>query len=104
MDIEDLLKRLKRKLSITWDDINTEEKLKSIIEDAELILNHKLGAKIDYSLAGAERTLFLNYCMYEWNDCINEFDENYKNDIYQIRAIYEVKQYKQSEAIYEKEV
>lgn len=102
MDIEALLIKLKPKLSITWDDIDIEERLRTIIEDAEIALNHKLGAKIDYSQPGQERTLFLNYCMYDWNNCLNEFDENYKKEIYQIRAKYEVKQYKQCEVIYEK--
>lgn len=101
MDIEALLRKLKAKLSITWDDIEIEERLRTIIEDAEITLNHKLGTNFDYSQPGQERTLFLNYCMYAWNNCLNEFDENYKKEIYQIRAKYEVQQYKPKEVSYE---
>ena len=40
-----------------------------------------------------ERTLFMNYCMYVWHDCSNEFDKSYLNEIYQIRNKYKVKRY-----------
>lgn len=92
-DRESLLERVKSTCNITWDDEDINEKINSIIDDAEITLNHKLGADIDYSLKGMERRLFLNYCLYAWNDCLDEFDKRYMNEIYQIRAKYEVKQY-----------
>ena len=91
----DLLQELKDKLNITWNEEETNRKLESIIEDAKLILNYKLGATIDYSEAGLEHNLFLNYCMYVYNNCSNEFDINYLNEIYQIRQKYEVLNYEQ---------
>ena len=88
-----LVKEVKNICNITWDDESINEKIDSMIEDAEIALNHKLGSIIDYSQKGMERRLFLNYCLYAWNDCLDEFDKKYMNEIYQIRAIYEVKQY-----------
>ena len=61
-------------------------------------MNFKLGAEIDYSAPGFERQLFLNYCMYVWNNCTELFDNNYINDIYQIRQYYEAKAYEEEEA------
>ena len=88
-----LVSKVKIICNITWDDDFINEKIYDIIEDAEITLNHKLGAEIDYSQSGIERRLFLNYCLYAWNDCLDEFDKKYMNEIYQIRAIHEVKQY-----------
>lgn len=84
---------VKRKLNITWDDEETDNAIESMIEDAIITLNEKLGAEIDYSKPGMERNLFKNYCLYAWNDCLDDFDKKYMNEIYQIRAKYEVKSY-----------
>ena len=95
--MELLLQELKDKLNITWDEEETNRKLQSILEDAQATLNYKLGAIIDYSKYGPEHSLFLNYCMYAWNNCLNEFDDNYLNEIMQIRMLYEVEQYEEDE-------
>lgn len=88
-----LFYKVKEKLKVTWQDESTDRRIKEMIEDAIVTLNHKLGAEIDYSVPGMERNLFLNYCLYAWNDCVNEFDVNYINEIYQIRNKYKVKRY-----------
>lgn len=93
MDKITLVEQLKERLNITWEDASTENKLSNIVEDAKIILDHKLGAEIDYSKAGMERNLFMNYCLYAWNDCANEFDKSYLSEIYQIRNKYKVKRY-----------
>lgn len=90
-----LLQELKDNLNITWDEEETNRKLERIIKDAKAILNFKLGATIDYSTEGQEHNLFLNYCMYAYNNCTNEFDVNYFNEIMQIRQKYEVLSYEQ---------
>ena len=92
-NIADLLQKVKEKLKVTWQDESTDRRIAEMIEDAQVTLNHKLGAEIDYSAPGMERNLFLNYCLYAWNDCVNEFDNNYRNEIYQIRNKYKVKSY-----------
>lgn len=86
---------LKLKLNITWEDDDTNSKLESILADAEIILNHKLGAEIDYSVPGIEHSLYLNYGMYAWNNCIDEFDERYRPEIYTARHIQEVNSYRE---------
>ena len=97
--MDKLIEQVKRKLNITWEDDDTTSRIEEIIASAIPTLKHKLGifeADFDFSVAGAENTLFINYCLYEWNHCLNEFDGNYANDIAQVQAIWAVK--------YEKEV
>lgn len=91
-----LLKQVKRKLNITWDDEDTNALVEDIIASATPILIHKLGIAdpdFDFSEAGAENNLFKSYCLYEFNHVANEFDDNYHNEIAQVRAIHEVEQY-----------
>lgn len=91
--MEELFAMLKNELNITWDDEETDLRLSRIVANAVITMNFKLGADIDYTENGMEQELFLAYCVYVWNDCANEFDENYLNDIYQLRQKYEVKHY-----------
>ena len=95
--MDKLLQEVKDHLNITWDEEETNRKIERIIKDAIATLNWKLGAEIDYSEEeGHEHNLLLDYCMYAYNQCTNEFDNNYFNEIMQIRQKYEVIQYEQS--------
>lgn len=96
---KNLLQEVKDHINITWDEEETNRKLERIINDAMSTLNWKLGAKIDYSTEGQEHNLFLNYCMYAYNNCTNEFDDNYFNEIMQLRQKYEVINYVQEEQL-----
>lgn len=93
--MDNLLQSVKDKLKITWEDENTDRELITLIDDAKNSLNNKLGAVIDYTAPGQERRLFLNYCLYAYNNMENEFDNNYLNEIMQIRMLYEVEQYEE---------
>lgn len=92
---KNVINQLKRSLRITWSDEHTEKRLQEIVEDAEIIINHKLGAEIDYSAPenAIARVVFLNYCIYAWNDCTEDFDEAYRSAILLARDLYEVKRY-----------
>lgn len=85
----ELIWQVKRKLNITWEDDETNARVEDIINMAIPDLMHKLGItdpEFDFSAAGTENKLFLAYCLYEYNHCVNEFDDNYANDIAQIQA------------------
>lgn len=97
---DELYNQVKRKLNITWEDDDTKARISDIINAAIPDLTHKLGITdpvFVFSVAGAENTLFLAYCLYEWNHSLNEFDENYSRLIAQVRAKYEVDYYLESE-------
>lgn len=98
---EALYEQVKGKLNITWEDSDTSTRVRKIIRSAIPDLIHKLGitdADFDFSVDGAENTLFLAYCFYEWNHVLNEFEDNYSGMIAQVRAKHEVAQYLESEA------
>lgn len=94
---ENLLSQVKRKLNITWEDADTNNRLTDIVQSAIPALKHKLGIadpNFDFAQPGMENDLFKAYCFYEWNHCLNEFDDNYANNIAQVRAMHEVDYYK----------
>jgi hypothetical protein len=97
---EILVAQVKRKCNITWDDIDTNDRLTDIIQSAIPVMLHKLGIadpNYDFGEPGIENNLFKSYCFYEWNHCVNEFDINYANDIAQARAIHAVEYYEAME-------
>lgn len=99
---ERLVAQVKRKLNITWNDDDTTNRVQDIIQSAIPALKHKLGIAdpdFDFSIPGMENDLFKAYCLYEFNHCLNEFDANYANDILQVRAKYEVKDYLANEVV-----
>lgn len=101
-----LFEQVKRKLNITWEDEETDARVNEIIESAVPDLIHRLGITdnlFDFSIASKENTLFKNYCLYEWNHCLNEFWDNYKDDISDLRRKYEVIEYQKSEGEHEQE-
>ena len=77
----DCLKQVKRHLNITWSDSDTDDKIIDII----------LGAEGNYFAPGMQRRLFLNYMLYAWNDCLNEFEDAYRKEILRIRHYNRVK-------------
>lgn len=97
---ETLYEQVKGKLNITWDDYDTATRVKKIINSAIPDLIHSLGITdkdFDFSVDGDENTLFLNYCLYEWNHALNEFEDNYSKMIARVRARHEVAQYLERE-------
>ena len=93
---EALLEQVRRKLNITWKDTDTDNRVADIINQARAVMLYKLGitdTEFDFSDAGIENMLFLAYCLYLYNHCENEFDDNYRESIMQARAKHEVTQY-----------
>ena len=91
-----LMKQVLRKLNITWEDEDTTARIEEIMESAIPDLKRRLGisdSQFDFSVPGDENTLFKNYCLYEWNHCLNEFFVNYADMIAQVRARNDVKHY-----------
>lgn len=93
---EALLAQVRRKLNITWQDTDTDNRVLDIVNQALATMTYKLGIvdeEFDFSVAGIENMLLLAYCLYLYNHCENEFDDNYRESIMQARAIHEVTQY-----------
>lgn len=95
-----LTAQVKAKCNITWEDEDTNARLDNIINSAIPRLLHRLGItdnNFDFSVAGTENTIFINYCFYEWNNAANEFDENYSQLIDEVRQKNDVQYYLDSE-------
>ena len=93
---EQLTGQVKRKLNITWEDAETNARVDDIMSSVDPYLRHKLGvsAELDFSAPGPERDLFLSCCLYEWNHIPrDEWEENHKYTIANVRAQYEVEDY-----------
>lgn len=95
---EETLQRLselvKDKCRITWYDTTTDNIIKNIVENAVEAVRHKLGMgdvpPETFLKPGLTRTIFENYCMYDWNNMLEEFDRNYIREILAERHRYEV--------------
>lgn len=90
---EALLQQVKRKLNITWSDPDTDNRVSDIANQANSVMLFKLGITdeaFDFSEAGIENVLYLAYCLYLYNHCENEFDDNYLGMILQARSKHEV--------------
>ena len=90
---EALLQQVRRKLNITWSDPDTDNRVSDIANQAKSVMLFKLGITddaFDFSEAGIENVLFLAYCLYLYNHCENEFDDNYLGMILQARSKHEV--------------
>lgn len=90
---EALLQQVKRKLNITWSDPDTDNRVSDIANQAKSVMLFKLGITddaFDFSEAGIENILYLAYCLYLYNHCENEFDDNYLGMILQARSKHEV--------------
>ncbi len=91
---EELIKKIKDALDITFNDDDYERKIIGIIEDAIPVLRSLFGMPdeldFDWTEPGQERMLLKNYCLYALNNVTERFKENYQNDLIQMRIKYEV--------------
>lgn len=91
---EELILKIKDALDITFNDDDYERKIIGIIEDAIPILRSLFGMpdelEFDWTEPGQERMLLKNYCLYALNNATEQFKNNYRNDLIQMRIKYEV--------------
>lgn len=85
---DEYLDQVKRHLSVTWKDTDTDDRIEDMMLDAEVALNHMLGAEADYFKPGLDHELYLAYLLYAWNNCLNEFDAAYRTDIIRARHLH----------------
>ena len=99
MSNEALFAQVKRKINYTWEDDDTTARVNEIIDNAIPSLIDRLGITdndFDFSVAGEENTIFLNYCFYEWNHALADFENNYAHIIDKVRTRNTVNSYIQS--------
>lgn len=84
------LSAVKRKLSISWDDQQTDLRVADVIDATTAWLNSRLGFPAAHSYSSADGEpwpLFLNACLYEWSNALDAFAESYAAEIRSCRAV-----------------
>ena len=98
---ETLTNEVKRKCYITDTSELTLSRLNDIIKDSLTKVKRMIGVSTDFDFTEEgneeELELFKNYCWYAWNDAINEFKDNYVDDINSLHRKHEVEQYAEEE-------
>lgn len=74
---EGLLKDVKDRLKIYWDDANTDAEITSLIKQAMAFLNELAGTELDFSKDGNEKGMLVEYCDYARSKRLDEFIVNY---------------------------
>ena len=75
---------VKRKLNVTWDDETTNARLEDVVATVSPRLSSLLGYESSYEFTSADGNawgLFLNGCLYEFSDALDDFWDNYAPDI-----------------------
>lgn len=93
--LEDLINQVASRCYVTSDDQLIKDRLLLVVKNAIFSVSSLLGMEddeqFDYSKPSMENELFLNYCMYRWNNRTQkEFESNYIGDIIAIRSKREV--------------
>ena len=80
-DITSLLSDVKNYLDITWDDYETERKLRGIIRRGISYLDEKAGKNLEYLEGSKEKGLLLDYARYARESALDEFEHDYLHEL-----------------------
>lgn len=83
MDISKILVELKSNLQISWD--SEDEKLKACLERGQAKVNGLTGTNLDYDANIEARALLLDCCRYDYNNCSEYFEENFRSEILRLQ-------------------
>lgn len=84
----------KRSLNVTWDDPDTNAKIKDCFTSAELHIKDYAGVDdLDVDADGMARLLVKDCARYIWNDMFDEFERRYLTHLIALRTRYEVLDY-----------
>lgn len=77
------LAAVRRKLNITWNDEGTDARVADVVASVSptLALRCGLEADHDFTASDAEWGLFLNACLYEFSDALDDFWGNYAGEL-----------------------
>ncbi len=79
------IETIKRELSITWDDAQTNEKIADIEKRAEAILCDKAGRTLDFDIPSVAQQLLIDCCKYLRSDAYNQFLIDYSEELTALR-------------------
>lgn len=74
-----LLQEVKEKIKVTWND--EDDSLRRMIIRAKGDLESLVDVKLDLEENTRAKTLFLNYCRYDYNNALEYFETNFQKEI-----------------------
>lgn len=86
--MDELLRKLKVRLGITWTDENTNEGLSDSLESAIQYLDEIAGVHLDYLTDAQARSLLFDRVRYERSNALDEFEINYFRELEKFRVRY----------------
>jgi len=78
-----VLQEIKDELKITWND--EDNSLERMIIRAKDNFNDLIGVDLDYENNSQAKTLFLNYCRYDYNQALEYFEDNFQKEILRLQ-------------------
>lgn len=88
-----LLDEVKNYLDITWQDGQTDLKLKGIIERGKKYLNRVAGKELDFDAEDKPKELLFDYCRYVRSNALEAFQQNYLHELIALQIYSEVAAY-----------
>ena len=77
---DSVMSAMRSKLNVTWDSDVTDERLELVADMVSPALAARLGYESGHEFTSADGeawTLFLNACLYEFSDALDDFWTNY---------------------------
>lgn len=93
-----LLESVKNYLDITWQDPSTDKKVTGIVERGIKYINGIAGSDMDYTVEDKPRELLFDYCRYVRSNALNEFQNDFKQELLSLQISQEVKNYEAENA------
>lgn len=90
---EGLLTDIKNYLDITWQDDDLDKKLTGIITRGMKYINYVAGEEMNFSEEDKPRELLFDYVRYVRSNKLDEFLENYLQELISLQIREEVKAY-----------
>ena len=83
MATDETLAAVRRKLNITWEDEGTEARVRDVVAAVSPALAPRCGLPANHAFAAGEPewALFLNACLYEFSDALDDFWDNYASEL-----------------------
>lgn len=88
--IPQVMDAVRSKLNVTWDSEVTDARLELVVETVTPALNGRLGYEPAHEFTRADGEawgLFLNACLYEFSDALDDFWTNYGADLRACRLL-----------------
>lgn len=76
---DDLLDELKGRMQITWSE--SDPVLARMIERGQRFFNELTGATLTFEVGSAERELLMERCRYDWNNALDDFENNFRQEL-----------------------